>query len=199
MRRDRLPATGERTRRCSEHERQHAWKGAGDKRSGTAAHKQRRARVLKRDRHQCQLRYEGICIGIASDLDHVVPLGEGGADSDDNCVSAGRACHLRKLSREGRRARGHNVECWPTREGSLEGAENSAPPNGAPSTDRPPPRPSDDRNAPRPGYAAHHLSEAERLICTHLPAPGEKAPPHPPLSRPALLISLVAGINAEFA
>lgn len=97
------------TRYCAEHQRERTWQGADRKRTGTAAHKARRARVLARDGHRCQLRYEGVCIGVGSQLDHVIPLAEGGADIDQNTVAACPPCHRRKSSIEGHRARGHNV------------------------------------------------------------------------------------------
>jgi 5-methylcytosine-specific restriction protein A len=51
-----------------------------------------------------------VCIGTASQLDHVVPLAEGGADTDANSVAACVPCHRQKSSREGHAARGHNVD-----------------------------------------------------------------------------------------
>ncbi|MGH3578677.1 MAG: HNH endonuclease, partial [Mycobacterium sp.] len=92
------------TRRCAQHERERAWRGVDSKRSGTAEHKARRLRVLKRDGYQCQLRYAGTCVGSATDCDHIIPLSEGGTDNDDNCCAACRPCHQRKSSHEGHRA-----------------------------------------------------------------------------------------------
>jgi 5-methylcytosine-specific restriction endonuclease McrA len=70
--------------------------------------------VLQRDGYTCQLAYPGICTGRATDFDHVVPLGENGADTDENTVASCRSCHLRRASYEGHRARGHNVPTLPT-------------------------------------------------------------------------------------
>ena len=61
----------------------------------------------QRDRHLCQLRYPGICIGTATRCDHIVAVGLGGADTDDNCQGACKPCHDRKTSAEGHIAAGH--------------------------------------------------------------------------------------------
>jgi 5-methylcytosine-specific restriction protein A len=95
------------TRYCPTHAPAHQWQGVDTNRTGTAAHKARRVRVLKRDGHRCQIRYD-VCIGIATHLDHVISLGQGGADADDNCVAACQPCHARKSSAEGHAARGHH-------------------------------------------------------------------------------------------
>jgi 5-methylcytosine-specific restriction enzyme A len=96
-------------RYCSDHKPLHQWQRVDSKRTGTASHKARRLRVLKRDGYQCQIRYELICLGTASELDHVVALGEGGPDADANCQSSCRPCQLKKASNEGARAHGYVV------------------------------------------------------------------------------------------
>ena len=74
---------------CAEHERQRGWRrNTGVTRTDTAAHRARRQRVLARDRHECQLRYDGICTGTAAVCDHIVALAEGGSDTDANCQAA---------------------------------------------------------------------------------------------------------------
>ena len=99
---------------CAEHARQRGWqRNTGVTRTDTAAHRKRRLRVLARDNHQCQLRYDGICVGTASVCDHRMPLAEGGSDDDANCQAACMACHNRKTSIEGHRARGHTVPSGP--------------------------------------------------------------------------------------
>ncbi|WP_448389415.1 HNH endonuclease [Mycolicibacterium sp. XJ1904] len=89
--------------RCPAHK--HRW-GRGDKRTGTTQHKARRLRVLKRDGYQCQLRYPG-CIGTATICDHIIALGLGGRDADDNCQAACQPCSNKKASAEGHIAQGH--------------------------------------------------------------------------------------------
>lgn len=96
-------------RRCDVHYRPFGGKGGTSSRTTTSAHKRRRLRVLGRAAYRCQIRYSDICIGTATDCDHIVPLTEGGTDTDDNCQSACRPCHLRKTSAEAHRAQGHSV------------------------------------------------------------------------------------------
>ncbi len=96
------------TKYCERHRREKQWRGGDSRRSGTTAHKARRLRVLRRDNYFCQLRYEG-CTQLATDVDHVVPLAEGGADSDSNCAASCSSCHTKKSSIEGHRARGRTV------------------------------------------------------------------------------------------
>jgi 5-methylcytosine-specific restriction protein A len=64
-------------------------------------------RILKRDNHRCQIRYVGICTGIASEVDHIIPDWRGGTDEDSNLQAACRPCHLAKSSDEGHEAQGH--------------------------------------------------------------------------------------------
>lgn len=89
--------------RCPQH--QHGW-GKGAQRTGTTTHQARRLRVLARDRHLCQLRYD-CCITQATVCDHTLALGLGGTDTDDNCQAACRPCSNRKSSAEGHTAQGH--------------------------------------------------------------------------------------------
>ena len=89
--------------RCPKH--QHGW-GKGNPRTGTTAHRERRARVLTRDNYQCQLRYSG-CIGTATIADHTTALALGGTDTDTAMQAACKPCHDRKSSREGHLAQGH--------------------------------------------------------------------------------------------
>lgn len=59
-----------------------------------------RARILARDGHACRLRLGG-CTGIATTVDHVVPVAAGGPDrpDDDGLVAACRHCNSRKGAR----------------------------------------------------------------------------------------------------
>ena len=98
-------------RYCLEHEKQRGWvRGRNETRTNRPEHEARRARILKRDNHSCQLRYPGICLGTATICDHIVALGLGGADTDENCAAACLACSRKKTSIEGHLAQGHNVE-----------------------------------------------------------------------------------------
>lgn len=91
--------------RCPQH--QHGW-GKGNVRTNTKTHRDRRLRVLKRDRYLCQLRYQDVCIGEATIADHTLALALGGRDTDDAMQAACLPCHNRKSSAEGHRAQGHN-------------------------------------------------------------------------------------------
>jgi 5-methylcytosine-specific restriction protein A len=67
-----------------------------------------RKRVLNRDAYRCQLRYEGVCIGQATQVDHIVNvatiIARGGsrqqADDMGNLGSACVPCHKQKTERE---------------------------------------------------------------------------------------------------
>ena len=84
------------------------WEGSRTK-SGevvtTAAWRKLRAQVLKRDKYRCQLREPG-CTGQATQVDHIVNVGAGGAPLDpDNCQSVCPQCNARKAQREATVAR----------------------------------------------------------------------------------------------
>ena len=76
-------------------------------RSADAKWKKTVKRILNRDSHQCRIRFVGICIGLASEVDHIIPVTQGGSDHDSNLESACRPCHLAKTSDEGHVAAGH--------------------------------------------------------------------------------------------
>lgn len=58
------------------------------------------ARVLERDHHVCQIQRPGICLGIATTGDHIIPLSRGGARMDmDNVQAACRPCNSSKGNR----------------------------------------------------------------------------------------------------
>jgi 5-methylcytosine-specific restriction enzyme A len=57
-------------------------------------------RILRRDNHQCQLRYD-VCIGKATEVDHIHGPDD---DSDANLQAACPPCHRVKTSREARAA-----------------------------------------------------------------------------------------------
>lgn len=63
--------------------------------------------ILKRDGHRCQIRYVGICIGLASEVDHKLAVTQGGTDHPSNLQAACSPCHRAKSSDEGHIAAGH--------------------------------------------------------------------------------------------
>lgn len=62
----------------------------------------RRKRVLARDRHACQLRIAGVCVGRATDVDHIEQNDD---HSDANLRAACSPCHARRSSQQGTAAR----------------------------------------------------------------------------------------------
>jgi 5-methylcytosine-specific restriction enzyme A len=60
-----------------------------------------RKQVLERDGYQCQLRFLGICIGRASEVDHIVQPEAGGNNSLANLRAVYRRCHARRTGRQG--------------------------------------------------------------------------------------------------
>lgn len=58
-----------------------------------------RARILKRDRYLCRLRYDR-CEGFAVEVDHVRPASQGGGDEDANLIAVCGRCHRTKTARE---------------------------------------------------------------------------------------------------
>lgn len=71
--------------------------------SGNGWDQQRtRKRILKRDGHRC---YIADCTTPATIVDHVIPMAEGGTDTDDNKASMCEPHHDEKSRGERRRGR----------------------------------------------------------------------------------------------
>ncbi len=64
-----------------------------------------RSRVLVLDGQRCQIRFDDICIGHATEVDHVIPAAQGGTDAPANLQAACRPCHARKTAKEAAAAR----------------------------------------------------------------------------------------------
>lgn len=60
-----------------------------------------RLSILDRDRRECQIRLDG-CTKVATHVDHIHPLGEGGARLDPDNLRA--ACAFCNLARNARRS-----------------------------------------------------------------------------------------------
>lgn len=58
-----------------------------------------RQRILRRDRWTCYLRLPGVCVGHATQVDHIDNLG---GDEDENLAAICAPCHLRKTQAEAR-------------------------------------------------------------------------------------------------
>lgn len=86
---------------CPTHTKQ-AWAGHqgrhGRMRSGSREQRINRA-VMLRDNGLCQ------CGALATEVDHIVPLGEGGDDGMDNRQAICPGCHHEKTQQEAQRAR----------------------------------------------------------------------------------------------
>lgn len=91
-------------RQCPKHYKPFGGVGGTSSRTTVPAHRRRRLRVLNRARYLCEIRYEDVCTGDATEFDHIVPLSEGGADSDQNGQAACVPCHRRKSAIEARRS-----------------------------------------------------------------------------------------------
>jgi 5-methylcytosine-specific restriction protein A len=60
--------------------------------------------VLQRDHYACQLAIPGLCIGRASQVDHVIQPEAGGTNDPSNLRSVCRPCHARRTGQQGARA-----------------------------------------------------------------------------------------------
>lgn len=95
-------------RRCEEHRPAKQWanKGWDSRRNDTEQHRMLKSRVLGGAGYRCQLRYEDICTGLATQVDRIDNEGD---YTDHNCQAVCVPCHRHKTSVEGHRAQGHNV------------------------------------------------------------------------------------------
>jgi len=60
-----------------------------------------RKQVLVRDGYQCQLRYADVCVGRASQVDHIVQPEAGGGSDLANLRAVCVRCHARRTGRQG--------------------------------------------------------------------------------------------------
>jgi 5-methylcytosine-specific restriction enzyme A len=74
----------------------------GDPRTSTTSWRRQRARILQRDHHICH-----VCGQPGADeVDHIVPISQGGTNHDTNLAAIHNTpCHRRKSSSEGTQAR----------------------------------------------------------------------------------------------
>lgn len=67
------------------------------------ARQQRNARILHRDHHRCQAAtHDPRCDGTATEVDHVIPLAEGGPETDNNLAAINTRCNALKARTDGR-------------------------------------------------------------------------------------------------
>ena len=60
-----------------------------------------RRQVLERDGYACRLRYPDLCIGKASEVDHVVQPEAGGTNDPSNLQAVCVPCHRRRTGQQG--------------------------------------------------------------------------------------------------
>jgi 5-methylcytosine-specific restriction protein A len=70
----------------------------------------RAKRVLERDGYQCQLRFPVICIGKATQVDHIVQPEAGGTNDLENLRAVCRPCHARRTGQQGALAKQRNAQ-----------------------------------------------------------------------------------------
>jgi 5-methylcytosine-specific restriction enzyme A len=116
------------TRYCPEHTKERNWAGASGRPRSRNIPDSVKLNVLRRDGFLCTIRYEDICEGYATDVDHITPVSEGGGDELTSLASACRSCHRRKSSQEAHRAQGHNVGQAPPRSVGAPGAPGAKSP-----------------------------------------------------------------------
>lgn len=106
------------------------WKGSGSK-----IPEKLRQKIFERDNWECQLRYEGICIGLAQQVDHIRNLASlglpRGHNEESNLASACIPCHRRKSSYEGLAAQGRLKTKRTLTPPGLAGSEEYTPTTGA--------------------------------------------------------------------
>src|SRR3990167_939653 len=69
----------------------------------------RRERILERDMHMCRN-----CGGRATEVDHIVPVHQGGTGDDRNLVSLCESCHDKKTGRARQSQAGGYVNLYET-------------------------------------------------------------------------------------
>jgi 5-methylcytosine-specific restriction protein A len=79
------------------------WKGSTRRQSLGKEYFRNRAAVMKRDAGICQIRIPGLCIGTATDCDHI---GDRLNHSPENMRAACAPCHGRRSGQQGGRAAG---------------------------------------------------------------------------------------------
>lgn len=64
-----------------------------------------RARVLARDGHRCYVYDVAVCVGMATEVDHLINQATGGSHDDANLRAICAPCHRRKTAAEASAAR----------------------------------------------------------------------------------------------
>lgn len=79
------------------------WEGSTRRATLGKEYFRNRAHVMKRDGRQCQIRTPGLCIGAATDCDHI---GDRLDHSPENMRASCNPCHLQRSGQQGGAAAG---------------------------------------------------------------------------------------------
>ena len=77
-----------------------SYKGSSKSRGYGYAWSKLRLKALERDRHLCQMCLKRGVYTTATDVDHIVPLAQGGSDAMENLQSLCHECHKQKTCQE---------------------------------------------------------------------------------------------------
>lgn len=69
-----------------------------------------RQEVFERDGWQCQIRYDNRCVGIATQIDHIIGYADGGTDDPSNLRASCAPCNAKRGSIQGHIAQGNQVK-----------------------------------------------------------------------------------------
>ena len=77
-----------------------SYKGSSKSRGYGYAWNKLRLKALERDRHLCQMCLKRGVYTTATDVDHIIPLAQGGSDAMENLQSLCHECHKQKTCQE---------------------------------------------------------------------------------------------------
>lgn len=83
---------------------------AWNQRNGRKIPEKLRRQVFERDNYQCQIRFDERCVGIATQIDHIICWADGGTNSVDNLRAACQPCNAKRGSIQGHLAQGIDVK-----------------------------------------------------------------------------------------
>jgi 5-methylcytosine-specific restriction protein A len=66
-----------------------------------AAYRRNRDECMRRASWRCEIRLEGVCIGAASECDHIVSVADGGGHGLANLRAACGPCHKARSAQQG--------------------------------------------------------------------------------------------------
>ena len=77
-----------------------SYKGSSKSRGYGYAWSKLRLKALERDKHLCQMCLKRGIFTTATDVDHIIPLAQGGSDAMENLQSLCHECHKQKTCQE---------------------------------------------------------------------------------------------------